>query len=566
MKNVNNDIMKFDGKYLKCIVSKYKAITKYLANSGALIILQPNSEQINKDIVETYDSDTNTYSISMKTIDSQKRNYIYLGDEFLASGYGFSTIQYRDSAERIIRNYDKDIQDIKTTIKEEIEERGNIDEEIQARFDAYVEKDGGRINDTCLELPLANSENTIKIPTKYIILYGEEAKYDNLELINFTISITGPSQYFVHNKVNYYNENTILCPIGSILNYVSISMETDDKDSGGLSSLRVNHNKVFNNDETSETENEEELVDSIIINYDYDYDYRLNDNFNVSYKHHMWGYKKLFSNNFVVTNDIENLVKNVYLDVKGTPVAGYKYYPGLFAHNNDWKIISSGNAIKDNVIELNKSINLKPQYYGRYSSSINGSNYYDTINNCFALNSFKENDTTNIIFDIPTVNGSLTKTIYIEIPNNFSITKLYLLSNDNSAKYNISGVLKVYKNKNRICQYANTYIKHNSETGEDENYVSTIAHDIYCLTLDNAEFNNVNKININVIYNNTDNNVNETNVNELNNDLGYSWDIINDEEFNLLYWINGHIDSEEYNINDLKSMIEHKAKNGIIKT
>ena len=556
MKNINSDITKFDGKYLKCIVSKYKAITKYLANSGSLIILQPNNEQINKDIVETYDRETNTYSITTKNVDRQYRNYIYLGDEFLASGYGFSTLQYRNSAERIVREYDKQIKDIKDVIDNEITGRTNEDDYIKNN---YVLINKGPIENTCVNLQLADSTDTISIPTKDIILYGEEANYDNFEVINCDITIKGPSQYFVQDKIQYYNENTILCPIGSILNYVSVSMETDDKDSGGLSKLRVNHNKIFN----PISENSNENVESVIINYDFDYDNKLHNSINVKYNHHKIGYKKMFSQNFIVSNDITNLIKNIYLEIKGTPESNYKFYPGLIKINPNWKIVSSGNAIKDNTIEINKSINLKSQYYGRYFSNLeNNSNYYDNTNNCFALKNFNQNDTTNIIFNIPKSNGELSKTVYIEIPSNFFITKLYLLSENNSSKYNISGALKVYRNHDRICQYANTYTKDDDET---VNYISTIKYDIYFLNLDDCEYEDVDKININVIYNNTDNNVTETNINELNINLDNSWNYINDEEFNLLYWINGKIVEDASNIEDLKQQIENKAKNGIIK-
>ena len=51
--NINNDINRFDGKYLKCVVSKYPSVLKFLANSGSMIVLQPQNELITQDIVET---------------------------------------------------------------------------------------------------------------------------------------------------------------------------------------------------------------------------------------------------------------------------------------------------------------------------------------------------------------------------------------------------------------------------------------------------------------------------------------------------------------------------------
>ena len=81
--NINNDINRFDGKYLKCVVSKYPSVLKFLANSGSMIVLQPQNELITQDIVETISN--GKYKINIKNSESKQRNYIYLGDEFLAS-------------------------------------------------------------------------------------------------------------------------------------------------------------------------------------------------------------------------------------------------------------------------------------------------------------------------------------------------------------------------------------------------------------------------------------------------------------------------------------------------
>ena len=82
-----NDITKFNDKYLKCVVTKYKSTTSdnALGNSGSLIIYQPASGN------------------------SINRNYIYLGSEFVASGYGFSTEAVQRKAKKIVREYNGQI-------------------------------------------------------------------------------------------------------------------------------------------------------------------------------------------------------------------------------------------------------------------------------------------------------------------------------------------------------------------------------------------------------------------------------------------------------------------------
>ena len=134
--NINNDINRFDGKYLKCVVSKYPSVLKFLANSGSMIVLQPQNELINQDIVETISN--GKYQINIKNSESKQRNYIYLGDEFLASGYGFTTIQYRNTGERIIKTYDATIDRLDEADATEKETREKKDKEIMEEFKKYV--------------------------------------------------------------------------------------------------------------------------------------------------------------------------------------------------------------------------------------------------------------------------------------------------------------------------------------------------------------------------------------------------------------------------------------------
>ena len=141
--NINNDINRFDGKYLKCVVSKYPSVLNFLANSGSMIVLQPQNELINQDIKETVED--GEYYIEAKNSEGKQRNYIYLGNEFLASGYGFSTIQYRNTGERIIRTYDNTIRALKKADANETKTRTDEDEKLWDNFKNYVAIDGGPI-------------------------------------------------------------------------------------------------------------------------------------------------------------------------------------------------------------------------------------------------------------------------------------------------------------------------------------------------------------------------------------------------------------------------------------
>ena len=131
-----NDISKFNNQYLKCIVTKYdstvNAVNGYLANSGALIVYHPESE------TDTYTTIINGEEINTK----YNRNYVYLGNEFLASGYGFLCKDMRDDAEKIVKNYDRTIKDIKDTIQNEKNDRISGDRSIREELNNYIKTNG----------------------------------------------------------------------------------------------------------------------------------------------------------------------------------------------------------------------------------------------------------------------------------------------------------------------------------------------------------------------------------------------------------------------------------------
>ena len=150
-----NDINKFNDQYLKCIITKYSsAINGTLANSGALIVYHPKSEQtINK-------------------------NYLYLGNEFLASGWGFLCKDMRDKAEHIVKTYADTINAINEANETEQNNRKIEDNKLWENFAKYIAYNGGYIDKTKVMI------NGYSINTKDILLYGEEAKYKNLEVTN----------------------------------------------------------------------------------------------------------------------------------------------------------------------------------------------------------------------------------------------------------------------------------------------------------------------------------------------------------------------------------------------
>ena len=499
--NISHDINKFDGKYLKCIVSKYKAVTNYLANSGSMIILQPGGDYIN-------------------------RNYMYLGDEFIASGYGFSTEEVQRNGERIVKRYDLDIAALKKADATEKTERKQDVEDLNNKLKEYVKINGGPIENTVIKL-----DGQI-IPTKDIILYGEEAKYTNLEIKDINILLSG-TEYNknIIDKSQYYNESTILCPIGSKISAINVDITTIDNDSGGLEKLVISHNKnitVYSDDND---------VEAVMIKYDYDYDYNLKDENDLEYYEHKWHYSKKFNTSYIVNKYLQNAIKNIFMYVKETPSSAYKYYPGL--ERKGYHIVSAGNAIQNNKIDLNKHIDIMPQYYMRWlvNDDFNNNSCYNTSINNIPLNHFKEYDKTEITIDIKIENSQeLINKINIAIPKNFVLHKIYLVDNE-LQEFNWTGAIKIKNNIYMPCAYSEPL----------NNEYPCYEYNIYCLDGNTKNFKKeISRVKIIIIYKGSDlsygNNelcIN-TPISTIDNNLRtitWSNDILNDEEFNNLYWV-----------------------------
>ena len=549
---INNDINRFDGKYLKCVVSKYPSVLKFLANSGSMIVLQPQNELINQDIKETLKN--GEYYIEVKSSDGKQRNYIYLGDEFLASGYGFSTIQYRNTGERIIRTYDNTIRALKKADADEKKAREDEDEKLWENFEKYVAINGGPIENTIVNF---DGDATKRIRTRDIILYGEEAQYLDLNVSEVIITL------YDNNGYAYKAENNVcVFPFGAVVSSISIEIIGSDNDSGGLNYLEVLHD--FHHKDTNYDERE-----GIIIKYDTDVDNKIviADNIDPQYNVHKWFYFKQLNSStleFIVDEEKNNVIKDVYLYVKETPRANYKFYPGLLNckyidSDENVKLVSSGNAIKNHKVNLGVTLDVKPQYYIMYNfqQSLSLDNFSD--DKILPLNMTEDSFTTDVNIYLDHNTNEEYKYIQIAVPINFALRKLYLVKN-NLEKFNLTGAIyKVKSNTSLPCPKSKT------PSSNEEDYY-TMKYDVYIFMSNSPIEKDVNVL-AEIVYDGRTN----LSVEKL------KWDVIstqftnnnankliNDEEFNNLYWLN----ADKYNGNDNADLINTLNKtqeNGISK-
>lgn len=554
---INNDINRFDGKYLKCIISKYPSVLKFLANSGSMIVLQPQNELINQDIKETIKN--GEYYIEVKNSDGKQRNYIYLGDEFLASGYGFSTIQYRNTGERIIRTYDNTIRSLKKADADETKTRSDEDKKLWDNFKNYVAIDGGPIENTIINF---DGDSNKRIRTRDIILYGEEAQYIDLKVNDVIVTL------YDNNGYSYKAENNeCIFPFGAVVASISVEIIGQDNDSGGLNYLEVLHD--FHHKDANYDEHE-----GIIIKYDTDVDNKIviEDNIDAKYNLHKWYYFKQLNSStleFIVDENKDNVIKDIYLYIKETPTTNYKFYPGLLncyyldnenkRTDEQVKLISAGNAIKNHKVNLGVTLNVKPQYYIKYNfeQSLLLENFSD--DKILPLNMTEDSFTTDVNIYLNHNTNEEYKYIQIAVPINFALRKLYLVKN-NLEKFNLTGAIyKVKSNTSLPCPKSKT-------PSSNEEYYYTMKYDVYIFMSNSPIEKDVN-VCLEIVYDGRTNLSVEKlkwdviNTQFTNNNANK---LINDEEFNSLYWIN----ADKYNGNDNADLINKLNKtqeNGINK-
>lgn len=495
-----NDITKFNDKYLKCVVTKYKSTTSdnALGNSGSLIVYQPASGN------------------------SINRNYIYLGSEFLASGYGFSTEAVQRKAEKIVREYDDQIDKLNKSdesLNNTIVEKYN---DLLEKLKNYILENGGDISKTEITL------NNYKIPTKDVILYGEEAQYKNLEVLDVTVKING-----IESK-----NNEIILPFGSYIYEIYVLVNYKTNDSGGIGTLQVKHN--LNNQSQS-----------TIINYETNDSYTY-DNESIS---GTIVYKKILDNPVLVDGYLENIIEKFFISVKETPSANYKPYPGIKEKYNI-NILSSGNAIKENIIEIVKHINVRPQFYMHYHNICNTISFNDGNCESKPLNSFVDYDETKLIINI---GDTSSQYMYFAIPSAFKLRKLYVVKN-NVEKYNWTGVVEVQDNVDMQVFY--------KYKATDGNY--SIKHSLYRIKSETGYIDNV-SVELDVLYNKVkqENDKEYTDTAQLklitdkNENVSFNnTSIMNDEDFNNIYWINANNPENENELASLGKRLDRISENG----
>jgi len=385
-----------------------------LANSGSLIVFKPN--------------------------DNEERSYIYLGNSFLASGYGFATESKLKIAERIVDTYDDTINglrnidaDLRNTIVNNYNTLLNkLKEYVKIGSSHEIDDQenwGGDISNTYVIL------EGNKVPLFNIIQHGREADYQDIEIKKITKSvITENTTYTIDDASSILN-----LPIGTIIKKVQIKIEYDPHDSGGIGKLLVKY---------SPTDNQPK---SIYVYYD-------GDVLPVPGQNNL--YEKTFvldlnQNQYTVKNIDFDVISNIYAVILKSPE--YKYYPeleslfGIHIHSTAYSIL-------EHETSSLASLSIHPLSYIKYYDYAIATPNVNLDNLKVSPNLL--NDKEKLISDAININEK-TRRILVSVPSIFKVTNISFIPNETlntytgNEEYNWSGSFSIVSNLNISYQQIN---------------------------------------------------------------------------------------------------------------
>lgn len=477
--NNRQPITRYDGQYLKCVVTQYKATINVLKNSGTLIVYQPKNEKV---------------------------NYLYLGNELLASGFGVSTIEKRDILEDVADRYYDDYAYLVTYIDLSFAYTSYEVDELYAYLNNFIRTDGS-VNMTKIDYwdDKYNSYRTANL--RDIIFTGPEAKYDDAKLINQKSVIRS-----INDVIYESNNDVTYMPIGCSISYVIKEIDIEKNDTGGISKINVDLSYYDSHHELQNKTTSQNIANYVLENGVYKIKYTNRyDNRNYEY--------------FIAKEGPNNVINSINIDVAES--TDKKYYPNLA--EKDIYVYSTSNLIH------NYNMNIPGiTVWGLHSIFYNYGT--DTVLTISSLNSSGFNDNQRLlinndilVFDIPAGQNYIN----ILVPSNHIITKMEFLDYATYKTYNWTGSLlcALYKDNNILMKIGK--------------YMES-AYDIYRIVFSEGITNNgrvilhITRMNDDYDFIIQENIVANRNM-SLDNNI-----ILTDEDYNSMYWIDCAVHTDDY--------------------
>lgn len=536
--NKENTLSRFNGEYLKCIVTTHSGMIEALKNKGALIIYQTK--------------ENNTL-----------RNYVYLGNEFLASGYGFKSKDELTTAEYIVKSYEKDNKEINNHLT-------SLDESVNSIITTVDYK----LNNFRPDLIIYDS-NKNEINLNDVYFHGKPAYYEDFEVI----SIQKKLKYFDGNIIN---NNTVIekekeiditdvdsidLPIGTRISSINYIISYNKHDSNGINNVNIcyyeSSNDYINNNLKLQTYQEKQ--------------------FNTNAETGKLYINLIFSDPYIVSSmDSVQLINSIQVTVKETPESKYKVYPELNFTNKKYVIFSLENIITEHEKIILKSFYIRgisylSYFFGEFNFNEDAPDEtkYSLLNIKNALEKpIYINETLNydksLVYIEKTNYGDISD-IYIDLKSNrynvytFCISKsyeLHLLEYITfNSEYNWTGATGLYKKVEQeiVTDYTTIPIAFNE--------LSTINCKIYQIKLLDVEnpMQSTGKLHLRLICNSENpiedvlmqiNGIPKSEpIENLNIDNNYIWDCLINDEFNCTHWIK--YNENQYTLDVIKNKLQY---------
>ena len=379
------NIKRFNDQYLKCIVTNYKSTMQLLKDSGSLIVYQPLNEDV---------------------------NYLYLGNELIASGYGVSTIQRRDKLSYIADHYDDDYAYHTRYIDFSFAYTTYVGDYILSYFDNYIQKDGS-VSFTTIEYHNDATDTYEEASLKDIIFTGPDAQYNDIDVSTVSYINTDYGDYKINN-----NDNVTYLPIGVNINSVVTYIDATQNDSGGIANIKYDYTYFTNINKSVLTNT---FIPGTVIDNAY-YKIRIEhiyDNINGKY--------------YVSQEGINDVITDITMAINGSRQK--KYYP--FLEEKGIHVYSDANIIKDHNIHLN-DVKVYGKHTMFYHFSKENTQLYSNYNVFMnGPNSGRLFIDDTVTFEIP---GD-AKYLHMIVPVDYRITEIEFLSYDDYRTYNWTGSL-----------------------------------------------------------------------------------------------------------------------------
>lgn len=485
----------------------------------------------------------NLQSLDYKT-DKNNVNYLFLGNEFIASGYGFRTIEERDKISWLSENYKSIFKTLYELNHLNYKLFENACKTIVPLLDRFVKIDGGDVSNTIVyvneeENIVTNDPNNTKVNLIDLLMPGVEASYDDIIIDTVEIKING----------NSTTNNIIELPIGSSLSSINVILSGRLRDAGNIDSVTLSYNYMTGDKNSIQTQTvtsevyNDTKTDTFYIDYTVNYS-RVNN----------------ISQVYYVTEGLQDIINNIKIHVTGTPTNRLKYYPELY-NEKQIKIISDGNKIYAKDIELQSPIKINgvyPVFYSMNNMPIIGNYTASELNQFITktpdtlINVSKQNLNKTIIkndlIELDILKD--TKYLFLAIPTKYKVYKVEYEDGINHFVHNWTGCLKVYNTDENVkyenmfsidgrVRYlrCNVYLMIMSSGIKISGKLRVYVHDSTNMSQTIEIFNSETSGN--------DNNINQSLLNEITyNEENVSY--IQNPEFNATYWLTSDYKKENY--------------------